>query len=26
VLPEGQKRLKAEAILFRDWLFKETAL
>jgi LysR family glycine cleavage system transcriptional activator len=26
VLPEGQKRLKAEAILFRDWLFKEAAL
>jgi LysR family glycine cleavage system transcriptional activator len=26
VLPEGQKRQKAEAILFRDWLFKEAAL
>jgi LysR family glycine cleavage system transcriptional activator len=26
VFPEGQKRLKAEAILFRDWLFKEAAL
>jgi LysR family glycine cleavage system transcriptional activator len=26
VTPEGQKRAKAEAILFRDWLFKEAAL
>jgi LysR family glycine cleavage system transcriptional activator len=26
VLPEGQRRQKPEAILFRDWLFKETAL
>jgi LysR family glycine cleavage system transcriptional activator len=26
VQPEGQKRLKAEAILFRDWLFKQAAL
>jgi LysR family glycine cleavage system transcriptional activator len=25
VQPEGQKRLKAEAILFRDWLFQQAA-